>query len=564
MKKLLIVLAFIPTVLFSQSRKERKALEARQKADQIIINNLKNHVQGLTGVKAGGSAGVTEAHTIEYISNQFKSAGLQPKGSNAFIQSFKVDNGKAISPSTFLQVKDKALELHKEYFPLPYSAEKKVSGMPAMALRERGVPWFIDLKDFAEGDSKATGNRNEDVLKKEISKLAAKGATAVFIYNTATTIDGLVYNKTDKSAPLPIPVIYITPEGLKKHFNDQSEVLDIELNVAFRESTISGSNIIGYLDNAAPSTIVIGAHYNRVDPVSDEKENIAKISAPGADDNVSGIALLIELAKMLSASKAKTNNYAFIALGGSDKNSTASKYWLENPGITSPVNYMVNVDMVGSYDEAKKLKIQGVSTSPAWKDILPLIADKKLAVNVDSASTVDYPYAAFYEKGIPELSFSSSSHRDYAATPDDEGKINYAGILQVANLITRLVEATDGKGKLAFSKISSTRPATTPTATAPANSAVKTAGIVANTTVSLGVIPDKSLNEFGLKISGVSPRKLASRLGLQAGDVLTNLGSFQISDLTSYMQALSNFKSGDKTTLRIKRGKDNKEFAVVF
>jgi hypothetical protein len=220
--------------------------------------------------------------------------------------------------------------------------------------------------------------------------------------------------------------------------------------------------------------------------------------------------------------------------------------------------------MVGSYDEAKKLKIQGVSTSPAWKDILPLIADKKLAVNVDSASTVDYPYAAFYEKGIPELSFSSSSHRDYAATPDDEGKINYAGILQVANLITRLVEATDGKGKLAFSKISSARPATTPTATAPVNSAVKTADIVANTTVSLGVIPDKSLNEFGLKISGVSPRKLASRLGLQAGDVLTNLGSFQISDLTSYMQALSNFKSGDKTTLRIKRGKDNKEFAVVF
>ena len=149
MKNLLLLLLFAPSILFSQSRKERKALEAQQKADQIIINNLKSHIQNLTTSKTTGPAPATEIEStaVEYVSNQFKALGLIPKGSNGYVQPFSIDNGKIIAPTTHLKVDDKQLEVNKEYFPLAYSAEKKVTGTPAMEIRERAVPWFVDIKE---------------------------------------------------------------------------------------------------------------------------------------------------------------------------------------------------------------------------------------------------------------------------------------------------------------------------------------------------------------------------------------------------------------------------------
>ena len=564
MKQLLLVLALIPAFLFAQSKKVRKALEAQQKADQVIISNLKNHIQNLTGGNSSdqNSTAGFETKAVEYISTQFKSIGLQPKGTNGFTQQYRIEDGKKIEPSTYLKVSDKKLEINNDFFPLSYSAEKKVKGMPAMALRERGVPWFADLKDWLEDGSKVQGGKIEDVIKKEAAKVAAKGATALFVYNSGTMADGLTFNSKDKTNASPIPVVYITPAGLKKYFNDRSEMLDLELNVAFRENILNGSNIIGSIDNGVASTIVIGAHYFFGSPAS-----VTELIAAGADDNGSGIATLIELARMLAVSKAKNNNYLFVAFGGPDKGSIAANYWLDNSSNTSPINYMVNLDMVGSYSDGKKLLVHGYNTSPVWNELFTTIADKKLELTVDSGNITTDPAASFYKKGIPELSFSSASHADYASGTDDESKINYPGILQITKFISRLVETTDTKGKIAFAKSPQNTPAAKVAETAVVNAEKADEATLATstkTTVSLGVIPDRSNSETGLKISGVTPKKLASKLGLQPGDVLTNLGTYPISDLKSYMHALSNFKAGDKTTLRIKRGKDDKEFAVQF
>ncbi|HEX8277358.1 MAG TPA: hypothetical protein VF540_01640, partial [Segetibacter sp.] len=244
MKRLLLALVFIPTILFSQSRKEKKALEAQQKADQQVINNLKNHIQGLTANKSNGVN--SQASQIDYIGNQFKLLGLQPKGASGFVQPFTIDDGKRIDPTSYLKVNNNLLEVNKEYFPLPYSAEKKVKGSPAMALRERGVPWFVDVKDWLDDGSK-TSQAVDEVIKKEAAKVAAKGATALFLYNSGSATDGVVFNKKDKSPGSSIPVIYITSDGYKKYFTDQSVGLDIEMNVAFKQNNINGSNVIGYI-----------------------------------------------------------------------------------------------------------------------------------------------------------------------------------------------------------------------------------------------------------------------------------------------------------------------------
>ncbi len=152
MKKLLLIVALAPAFLLAQSKKQRRAIAEQQKADQVIINNLKNHVQFLSDDKVEGrsTGSKGEALAMEYISNQFKSIGLQPKGTNGYIQQFLIEDGKQIESSTFLSIDGRRMELKKDYVPLAYSATKSVSGMPAMALREKGVPWFVDVKENAK------------------------------------------------------------------------------------------------------------------------------------------------------------------------------------------------------------------------------------------------------------------------------------------------------------------------------------------------------------------------------------------------------------------------------
>jgi S1-C subfamily serine protease len=82
--------------------------------------------------------------------------------------------------------------------------------------------------------------------------------------------------------------------------------------------------------------------------------------------------------------------------------------------------------------------------------------------------------------------------------------------------------------------------------------------------VSLGVIPDYGYSGTGMRIDGVSPGKLAEKLGLQAGDVLLQLGEFKFVDVNSYMTSLGKFNKGDKTSLKIKRGTEEKTFEVQF
>jgi aminopeptidase YwaD len=549
MKKLLLLLAFAPVLLHAQSRKQKKALQEQQKADQQIVSNLKSHVQFLANDKLQGrlTGSQGEALAADYISTQFKQIGLQPKGTNGYVQEFVIDEGKQIEPSTYLHLNGKNLSLKQDYIPLAFSATKSVSGMPAMALRERGVPWFFDVKDLVDGNSSNAGFNIDQALQKEAARAASKGATALFVYNSTNSADKIRFNNKDNSAPVSIPVIYIMPEGYKKYFSDQSQLLDIEMNVALKEKNRNGHNVVGYLDNGAPSTVVIGAHYDGLGMGEDANVlDSGKIIHAGADDNASGTAMLIELARMLSASKAKSNNYLFIAFSAQEIGQLGSKSWVDQPSVTTPINYMINLDMVGRYSPDKKLVVGGYATSPMWSQTINSMGDKSLQVRFDSTVSGTGDYVSFYRKDIPVLFFNTGLHSDYHKATDAADKINYDGELQIAKYITHLIETIDSKGKVSFAK-----------APEPAAAPIKNI-------VSLGVIPDNNYTSGGLKISGVSAKKTASKIGLEPGDILTQLGSYKISDMTSYMQALSNFKPGDKTTLRIKRGKEDRDIAVEF
>jgi hypothetical protein len=207
---------------------------------------------------------------------------------------------------------------------------------------------------------------------------------------------------------------------------------------------------------------------------------------------------------------------------------------------------MINMDMIGRYDPAKKLTVGGYGTSPTWPELFAANTSSKLAFSFDSSGTGPSDHTSFYLKNIPVLFFFTNTHTDYHKATDDWDKINYEGELDIVKYITTLVTAADAKGKLAFTK-----------------TAEKQMNAVA-LPVTLGVMPDYAFTGKGMRIDGVSKGKLAERVGLQAGDVLLQLGNQPFNDVQSYMQVLSRFKKGDSTQLKVLRGKEEKTFDIEF
>ncbi|HRP32190.1 MAG TPA: M20/M25/M40 family metallo-hydrolase, partial [Agriterribacter sp.] len=314
----------------------------------------------------------------------------------------------------------------------------------------------------------------------------------------------------------------------------------------------TGQNVIGYIDNKAPTTIIIGAHYDHLGYGEDGNSMVRSGPAQihnGADDNASGTAALLELAKLMKKSKSRNNNYLFIAFSGEELGLFGSKYFTDHPTIDlASANYMINMDMIGRLnDSSKTLTIGGYGTSPVWGEVV--YAQKKLpfTVKIDSSGTGPSDHTSFYRKNIPVLFFFTGLHHDYHRPSDDADKINYNGELHIVKYIVELIKDVNKKDKLAFTPTRETQTSTS-----------------ARFSVSLGIMPDYTFSGEGVKVDGVSEGRAAQKAGLLAGDVIVGLGDYAIKSMENYMQALGKFKSGDHTTVRIKRGDKELEFPVTF
>ena len=549
MKKLLLIILLVPVFSIAQSKK--KKLKAEQQANTVLAANLKAHVQYLADDKLEGRRAGTagEVLAMQYISKQYEQIGIEPKASNGYIQEFEIDEGKqADEKNTFIKVNDKKAELNNDFFPLAFSANKTVKGTPAVALNESGQPWFTDVKEVLEENQSNPHFDIFDFIKKDADKIAEKGATALVLYNSSSVTDNIQFNKNDKSEATKIPVFYITKDGFKKYFSDVSATVNIELGVAFTQRIRKARNVVGFINNNAANTIILGAHYDHLGYGEDHNAlDTGHMIHNGADDNASGTAALIELARLLKRASPKNNNYLIINFSGEELGLLGSKYWLEHPTTNITPNYMINMDMVGRYDTTHKLTIGGYGTSPVWGEIFQTTTDKNLIIKFDSSGAGPSDHEAFYRKDMPVLFFFTGSHSDYHKATDDWQKINYDGEREIVQYIYQLIAATDAKGKLSFTKTSEPK-----------------IGRSEKFTVSLGIMPDYGFTGTGVRADGISPGKLAERIGLQAGDVLLQLGDYKFVDVMSYMKVLGKFKKGDKTKLIIKRKDEEKEFNIEF
>ncbi|MFK5982752.1 MAG: M28 family peptidase [Flavobacteriaceae bacterium] len=313
------------------------------------------------------------------------------------------------------------------------------------------------------------------------------------------------------------------------------------------DSTITGVNVVAYIDNKAENTVIIGAHYDHLGHGIEGTLHRGEKNAihNGADDNASGVAVMLNIASKLKGINTN-NNYLFISFSGEEMGLLGSNYWVKNPTIdTKKVNYMINMDMVGRLNDERAMAVYGVGTSPIFSQTL-FSNNKDFKLTEKESGVGPSDHTSFYLADMPVLHFFTGQHEDYHRPTDDADKLNYEGMEDISDYIITIIADLDDNGKLAFRKTK--------------NESDNTPEFK----VTLGVVPDYLYDGKGMRLDGITEDKPAHGAGMKKGDIVVKVGEYEITDMMSYMKCLSKFEKGQKTIVEVEREGEIVELEVTW
>ncbi|MFN3875935.1 MAG: M28 family peptidase, partial [Flavobacteriales bacterium] len=430
---------------------------AQLQGDAEALDQMRHDVRYLASDQLEGREAGTNGERLaaEHVAARFLAAGLAPYGDNGtYLQAFTFQAEPKRGPANTLQVGRRRLKPDEEWIPLGFSASsgargkilKLGYGIVAPELGYRDYPDTLSLKDRVAAFSVSSPDGihphskylvHHD-LRARAERAAAQGAAAVLFYNddpAAPEPDGRL---SAKLKPIGIPVVFLKGD-LHEGLVIDNNPCAVNVDIIRQERT--AYNVVGMIDNGRPNTVVIGAH---LDHLGYGDEGSLHRGEPaihnGADDNASGVAVMLQLARDLRAKdEARGNDYLFIAFSGEEKGLFGSSYWTKHPTLPiEELNYMINLDMVGRLDSTGAIAINGVGTSPAWEEAGRVRAgDLKVKTTASGIGPSDH--TSFYLQGIPAIHFFTGTHADYHKPTDDEDKINYPGMLRVARFIEALI-----------------------------------------------------------------------------------------------------------------------------
>jgi hypothetical protein len=289
----------------------------------------------------------------------------------------------------------------------------------------------------------------------------------------------------------------------------------------------TGRNVVAVVHGTTDEAVVIGAHYDHLG--SDGKKTYF-----GADDNASGTAVVIEMARRFAKKPAK-RTVILIAFSGEEMGILGSRYYVNHPATLETTVAMINMDMVGRLRES--LIVFGADTGDKFKEYL---ADSpiKIAHNKDAIGPSDH--TSFVLKGIPSVHLFTGAHADYHKPGDTVEKLNYDGLRKVTDLVETLARrVADAPERMAFVK--------------PAPSAALPKASKSGTPY-FGVMPDYGFDGKGVKLAGVAPGSPAEKAGLKEGDLLLSINEQEFEDVKAYSSIFFALKPGAEVTLGFERG----------
>ncbi|HVY32195.1 MAG TPA: M20/M25/M40 family metallo-hydrolase [Polyangiaceae bacterium] len=536
-----------------------------------------------------GTKGLTASG--EYIERRFKELGLAPAGdSGTYRDDFEVAKHVLVGKESAVKLGAQALEA-AAFQPLAFSATGQVAGELVLAgygvsakelkvddykgLNVKGkvvvVRRFVaETPAFAQP---ANQRRYGDLWYKAVTARMA-GAAGVIVVDAPVAPPNDKKWKAPDEAKFPeltrenygdagIPVVIVkrdvfaaTLKGL-----EQRKKVQASLNVALSYEKQAAFNVIAKIVANAPAAerlpgaIAIGAHYDHLG-YGGVHSLAPDSSAPhvGADDNASGVAGVLEIARALKAAPKLKQDVYVMAFSAEESGVLGSSHLVHEPpaGLEpKKLRAMLNLDMVGRLRD-NQLTVLGSKTAKEWESIVGAACERE---HIECAQSSDgygpSDQTSFYAAGVPVLHFFSGSHTDYHKPTDTADRINAGGAAQIAKLVTDVAQVvTDLPAPLTFQAVAPETPK----------------GDVRSFNASLGTIPDYAgpTDGGGVLLAGVRPGSAAEKAGLRRGDTLVALGKTELKSLHDFMFVLNGSKPGQTVTARVKRDGKVVDLQVTF
>jgi Zn-dependent M28 family amino/carboxypeptidase len=529
--------------------------------------------------RGAGTPGLERAS--EYIAGEFKKLELDPAGEeNSYWQSFSLTTNSKPGPGNKFSISGASaaptLRFNEHYVPISFSSGGQVDGPVVFAGYGITAPEFhhddyqgLDVKDkivlvvryepksFRKDARAGRQSRRQQwthhahLISKAINA-RNHGARAVILVNDESDKDDKLIRFGTVAGPADAGILMVqlkrsvAQEWLKAGSVPAAIRAAITVDIVHEKATVR--NVIGYLPGKTDEYIIVGAHYDHLGHGNQSSLAPAKIGQvhPGADDNASGTAGLLEVARILSARRGELKRgVLFMAFAGEELGLLGSARWVDHPtrNLADAVA-MLNMDMIGRVNGGK-LFIGGTATGSTFMPILKDATqpyDFKIDYSKNGYSASDH--TSFARKSIPVLFFFSGLHGDYHKPSDTWNKISGPDSVQVVNLVsdiaTRLI-AADVRPQ--FVKIAEEKRHTAP-------AEVNSGGSYGPY---FGSIPDFAQNDTGVKFSDVRAGSPAAKAGLQAGDTLIEFGGQPIRNLHDFTFALRNSKAGEVVNVKFLR-----------
>lgn len=521
------------------------------------------------GGRAVGTPGLEDALTM--VQEQLAAAGVAPgMPGNQWRQPFQVTTAITRKPETAIELDGKALGA-EEATPVAASASATAKG-DVVALG-----WGILDEATKLDDYKGKAVKGKIALVHRFVPPAAKldaASTArlgdlrykAFVARGKGAIGLIVVDDGDpaqEEAALPrlsgvdsesqIPIVVVTraaAAGLRKPGAHKAT-----LAVALAPTRSDTSNVVGIIHAGAaakqPGVIVVGAHAdhlgmgggaNALDPQVNAVHN-------GADDNASGVAGLLEVARAVASRKSElTRDVYVVAFSAEEMGDLGSDYYVKHPPVAEPIAAMINMDMIGRM-KMNRLYINGGESAKEWRDLVaPVCAAQRVECTIGGSGYGPSDHMPFYIAGSPVLFLFTGSHSDYHTAGDDADKINAIGGARIAAIAADVTVAAANARALTYVK-------------APPE---PMGGDLPRRGASLGTVPsydEDPSRPKGMVLSDVLPEGPAAKAGLRAGDRITQIDTHEVANASDLMFVLTMAKPGQEAKITYVR--DGKTFTVT-
>jgi hypothetical protein len=557
-----------------------------------------------------GTKGLETAGT--YLESRMRSLGLEPAGDGAgatrsFRQAFPVTTSLKADEAS-LEVDGKALP-KDDFVVLGYSPAKVDVTEDAVFVGYGVVAKELDTDDYGKADVKGKvvvvrrfvpeggkllgteAQRRYGDIRRKAWTARDKGAKALVVVDVPAVPEGA---KADWKMPDEARLPPLQPEGyadaglpvvvIKRAVGQplltmlaKKQRVKVRITATLSPVKEQAFNVVGRLvaepkdgKTLRDGDVIVGAHYDHLGKGG--RHSLAPTSEEahlGADDNASGTAVMLEVARELAMRKKDLRrDVVFVAFSGEESGVLGSAHfvanWLPAPpkpkNDTEPtlatgrrVHAMLNMDMVGRMRD-NRLQVLGTETAGEWPD---LVASACAANRVACAGSGDgygpSDQMSFYTAGVPVLHFFTGTHGDYHKPSDTADKINFGGAAQTGRIVSAItLAAAQREGSFSVKRGLEGPPPR---------------GDMRSFNASLGTIPDyggPGAGKKGVLLAGVRPGGGAEKGGLRKGDVLVRLGKSEVASVEDLMFVLNASKPGETVPATVLRDGKELKLEVTF